>query len=48
MGGQTHCQVTAALGSIAIISDNRLAGSGEVGDMMGSDSSVSFVSLSRG
>lgn len=43
MGGQTHCQVTAATGRFSIVSDNRLAGSGKVVDVMGSDSSTSFV-----
>lgn len=48
MGGQTHCQVTSATGRFSVVTDNCLAGSGNVGDVTGSDSSISFVFLSRG
>lgn len=47
MGGQTHCQVTAATAKFSVVSDNWLADSGKVGVQTGSDSHVSFVFLSR-
>lgn len=47
VGGQTHCQGTAAKGRFSGVSDIWLADLVKVGDGTGSDSHISFVFLWR-